>query len=114
MDIRYYEVQQNSDQTEGRGRMVTVMTLMKLDDAVKEAQGRGVMGHGTGDVVEVTITVNNDDTVSVEREEIYGYRRNPNTGKWDYGFKDFRDLPNPQTDPDYKEYLRLKRKFGDQ
>jgi len=113
MDIRYYEVQQNSDQTEGRGHMVTVSNFLLLEEAVKDAQGRGVMGIGPGDIVQVSITVNNDNTVSVEREKIYGHRYNSDTRKWSHGFMDFRDLPDPREDADYREYLRLRRKFGD-
>lgn len=110
MDIRYYEVMQNSDQTEGRGPMRVVNNFFKLEDAVEDARGRGVMGVGDGEVMEVSITVNNDDTVSVDRVKVYGYRRGRD-GRWTSGYIDLRDQPDRSKDPEYREYLRLQRKF---
>lgn len=110
MDMRYYEVMQNADLTEGRGPMRLVGNFYTLEKAVQDAKGRGVMGVGDGEVVEVSITLNNDDTVSVERKQAYGYRQRRN-GKWGYGYTDLRDEPDPRTDPDYANYLRLKKRF---
>jgi hypothetical protein len=105
--LTYFETQQNSDQTEGRGPMVTVGTWGRLEDAVNDAQGRGVMGYGTGDVVQVDIKILGDDKVEVTRETVYGYRKG-RTGRWGYGYIDLRDEPD---DKDWETYLRLREKY---
>lgn len=110
MDMRYYEVMQNSDQTEGRGPMKLVGNHYKLEAAIQDAKGRGVMGYGDGEVIEVSITVNNDDTITVERHKVYGYRQGRD-GKWGYGYMDLRDEPDPRTNAEYANYLRLRKKF---
>lgn len=45
-----YGVYQNSDMTEGRGAMRLVHLFSHRADAEDDAKGRGVMGHGNGEV----------------------------------------------------------------
>lgn len=105
----YFEAQRNSDQTEGKGHSVVIAAYDNEPDAVQRVKGEGVMGVGDGDVVAVIVTYHSDHRVVVKREKTYGYRKDWQ-GHWNYGYLDNRDAPI--NDPDYHEYLRLKRKFG--
>lgn len=112
--FQYFVVMGNSDQTEGRGRMVPKKSFLKLEDAVKWADSPnghracGVMGHGPGDVEMHTFFDRGDGTVDKDAIRIWGHRRDL-TGKWGHGYVDNRDAP--VNDPDFQEYLRLKQKF---
>lgn len=110
--MKVYEAQENSDLTEGRGRMVTFAIFTNLEEAVKAVKGHGVQGVGDGEVVETDVYERAEDMAEngrlyASRRRVYGYRKRPD-GKWDYGYADFRDLHN---DPEYSEYMRLKQKF---
>jgi hypothetical protein len=113
-----YEVTQNSDLTEGRGHQLTVGLFSDLVLAVKMAQGRGVMGHGTGDVHEVQIydtetefkeLAKDFSSIGHYRKLIYGYRKDW-MGRWNYGFVDNRDAPAIK-DPDYEKYIELQKRL---
>lgn len=112
MSYTVYECQRNSDQTEGRGGMVTFHITADLDEAVAKVQGEGVMGYGTGDVVEVVYASGPHEFVNgspiLKSGRIYGSRSRK--GRWDYGFLDLRDVVE---DPEWPEYVRLYRKFND-
>lgn len=99
-----YAVMRNSDLTEGRGHNILVGVYENLDDAVEEVKKWGVMGVGTGDIYEVKM--NSADSYG---SRIWGYRKDL-ADKWGYGFVDNRDAPF--NDPEFNEYLRLKKKFG--
>lgn len=110
--FKVFECQRNSDQTEGKGRMVTFHVTDNLDEAVEKVQGEGVMGYGPGNVKETLVATNMDEVRELggltKGETIYGYRSRPD-GKWDHGFKDLRDL---HKDPEWEEYQRLVKKFA--
>lgn len=108
-DFIFYEAQRNSDQTEGRGGMVTFGRFRDLEPALEAVKGQGVMGVGDGEIVQVTFSVNSNGIVDEAREKVYGYHKDW-TGKWGYGFVDNRDAP--VHDPEYQEFLRLQKKFG--
>lgn len=110
--MKVYEAQENSDSTEGRGPMRTIAIFTNLEEAVKAVKGRGVMGVGDGEVLETDVYENAEDMAEngrlyASRKRVYGYRTRPD-GKRDYGYLDFRDL---NSDPEYVEYMRLKKKF---
>jgi hypothetical protein len=102
-------VRQNSDLTEGRGVMVDV-GVYETEEAAYEANKNiaGVMGHPPtlgGDIWKIKLGV-----YPLEQEKIFGYRQDWN-GKFNQGWLDLRDKPNPE-DPDWIEYERLRDKFG--
>lgn len=110
--MKVYEAQENTDLTEGRGPMRTFAIFTNLEEAVKAVKGRGVMGYGDGEVVETDVYESTEEIAENNRlysarRRVYGYRQRPD-GKWDYGYSDFRDL---HSDPEYSEYMRLKKKF---
>lgn len=106
-DFTFYEAQRNSDQTEGRGRMITFDRFVELGDALEAVKGQGVMGVGDGEVVQITLRAE-DGRVKMEQVRVYGYRKGWDN-KWGYGFTDNRDAP--VHDPEYQEFLRLQKKF---
>ncbi len=108
MNFTIYEVHRNTDLTEGKGRMVAVSWWSTPEAAAKDAVGRGVMGVGDGEVVEVRYELTENRRYIRHEKKIYGYRKHPN-GKWDHGFLDFRDL---YEDPEWEEYQRLSEKFS--
>ena len=79
-NFQYFEVLQNSDQTEGRGPMKAVGQFKELKDAVEDAKGRGVMGIGDGEVEEVNVYFKEDGRVIIERFKVYGFMRLPEGG----------------------------------
>lgn len=104
----FYEAQENSDMTEGRGHMRAFAIFVEEDDAVQAVKGKGVMGFGDGEVVKVTYEPMSDGTVARRAEKVYGYHRAVD-GKWRDGYVDDRDFI---ADPEWVEYVRLKNKFG--
>jgi len=123
--MKWYEAQENSDQIEGKGSMVTFAVFANIEDAVRAVQSRGVMGVGAGEVTEVEVKplasykewedFKASDThyrrlaaPGISRIKVYGYRKDL-TGKWGYGYVDNRDAPT--NDPEFADYLRLKKKF---
>lgn len=110
--MQIYEATQNSDQTEGRGHEATIAYFDNLDEAVKAVKGKGVMGVGDGDVNSLCIYTSVEELNAhgiVSKIKIYGYRKD-RLGKWGCGYIDNRDAP--LDDPEYVEYLRLRKKFG--
>lgn len=113
--LKYYEVLGNADQTEGRGGLELKCMFQNEDDAVawarsKEGQSRcGVMGRGSGQVVQVTLyTDTGYSTSRIERseEKIWGY--DARTSRYNY-----LDGRSPADDPEWAEYQRLQAKFQD-
>lgn len=113
----YYEVEGNSDQTEGRGPMRVVRRYNNEEDAVAWAsskEGRnacGVMGVDPGTVYGVEVLAHETDSsqIIVNRVKIWGSRKDWKDD-WGHGYVDNRDAPT--NDPEYDVYLRLKAKFG--
>ena len=91
-NTKLYIATENSDLTEGRGHTVVTGIYTDPDVAVKAVRGRNVMGVGDGDVYEVEL-VNGSWNGELYENKYYGY-----TSEGD--------------DPEFDEYLRLKRKFG--
>lgn len=108
-----YVTQQNSDLTEGKGGMRDVSYWDNEGDAVQDAQGRGVMGVGTGDVVMRSYRTLDDLSGKVEfvQKRVYGYRKDP-FGKWSDGFIDNREFSDVTQSDEYIEFLRLSKKYG--
>lgn len=108
-----YECQRNSDQTEGRGRMVTFAVAGDESTALDNVRGQGVMGYGDGEIVKVVYASGPDEFVNgnpvISTERIYGYHRNI-FGDWHHGWTDDRDLVE---DPEWQTYVRLRKKFED-
>lgn len=115
-----YVVKQNSDLTEGRS-MRPIGYFDDIEDAVAFAQGKGVMGSGPGEVYQIKVLAKGEWTPGplkagnrkpFEEVQVYGYRKGRN-GNYGYGYVDLRDQPDPKNDPEYSEYLRLRKKFTD-
>lgn len=71
--------------------------------------GRGVMGVGNGEVIEVSLLKKTDERgLEIVRRKVYGYGIDWD-GKWRYHWLDHRDAPTE--DEEFKEYKRLKEKF---
>lgn len=112
-----WEVCGNTDQTEGKGVMVTRRRFADEQAAVawaKSAEGQrecGVMGHGYGEVHHTMIwqSTTAQSVLTVTKTKVWGYRRASWKDRWDYGFLDERDKPDK--DPEFDEYMRLKAKF---
>ena len=121
--MKAYAATHNSDQTEGRGHTVVRAYFANYDEAVKAVKGIGPMGCSDGEVYFVEILPQVFDTfedfrnadrrryndeMKLSRENlVYGYHQNWQ-GKWVHG--PVEDAP--VNDPDFKEYMRLKAKFG--
>lgn len=119
-EFQLFAAVRNSDLTEGRGALVVFAYFSDLAEAVKAVQGQDVMGTN-GSVYTATIKVwdSFDDWCSSDLRKsgfatfnrdglVYGHHRNWQ-GKWVH---DYVDAQAPVGDPDYREYLRLKEKFG--
>lgn len=121
--MKVYAATHNSDQTEGRGHTVVRAYFTNYDEAVKAVKGQGVMGYGDGEVYYVELLPQVYDTFEEYKANlpkkankemgfnkdtlVYGYHQNWQ-GKWVHG--PVEDAP--VNDPDFKEYMRLKAKFG--
>lgn len=113
----YYEVLGNVDQTEGKGGYIVKRVFAEEQAAVDWAGSRegrhacGVMGHGYGKVtrIDITNTGSPDRALSIKRTDVWGYRNPTWKSTTDYGYLDMRDAPT--SDPEYRDYMRLKAKF---
>jgi hypothetical protein len=98
--------QVNSDQTEGRGVMKDHSSWSTVEAAKEAITGEGVMGVGDGDVVMRDFyECGQDDckAIVVDGRKVYdGWHK-----KWDTRF----DPRNK--DPQYKEYIRLRKIYED-
>lgn len=123
--FKVYVGKVNSDQTEGRGGMRDHSVWATPEAAYAAIKGEGVMGVGDGDVhVRGYWTCDADDTgekcdaILVRDFKIYdGYaarnKGRPVVGTTDYGTDGWRPDYSPlMKDPEYKEFLRLRRKFS--
>lgn len=116
----FFVTQENSDLTEGRGGMVDVSVFTNHMDAYKKAKGRAVQGCGDGDVVKRTYYRCTECPELIQiNEKIYigdSYTQKNTLGKpgryQDYMIDGWhKDYSPKATDPEYPEYLRLKKKF---
>lgn len=110
-----YACKENADKTEGRGPMRTYATFSDEATAVSVAKDRGgVMGRkGDGEVWRVPVFASRDDWAAggEQPERIWGYRQGL-AGRWEYGYIDWREDYELQSDPEFQTYLRLKAKFA--
>ena len=116
----FFVAQHNSDQTEGRGGIVDAGAFEDVQDAYKRIEGQGVMGVGDGDIV-LRMYYRCDacpELVKVD-EPIYqgaSYTQRNLLGR-PGRYQDFmqdgwrKDYSPVAADPEFEEYLRLKRKF---
>lgn len=116
-----FVAQHNSDQTEGKGHMVDNGAFLTVEDAYERTKGAAVMGCGDGNIVKrvyyrcttcpeiyrVDTTIYNGDNYF--KKNIAGSGRYADIMP-DGWHKDYSPITN---DPEYQEYLRLKKKFGD-
>lgn len=116
---QFFVAQRNSDQTEGRGANIDVGTFENPTDAYSRIKGEAVQGCGDGDVVRRTYYRCSEcpELVKVD-ERIYvgdNYSKNNMLGKGTY--KDYmkdgwrNDFSPVRQDPEFDEYIRLKKKF---
>jgi hypothetical protein len=106
-------VRQNTDLTEGRGRMVDKAYYPNEPAAKKGLDTTtGVMGTDSGKEIILRsyfLEPGNTDYTVID-EPVWGYV-SIGGGHWHYGWRDGRDLP--QQDPEWEEYVRLAKKFKD-
>lgn len=116
----FFVAQRNKDQTEGRGPMVDMGTFLNPTDAHDAAKGQAVMGCGDGDIIKRSYyrCETCPEIVKIDEHVYYGddYMKKHTLGGLgryadfmsDGWSKDYSPLSN---DPEYNEFLRLKRKF---
>lgn len=118
--VDFFVAQHNSDQTEGRGRMIDAGAYLDLNDAIRKVKGQAVMGCGDGDIVHRTYyTCKSCPEVVREDKTIYHgddyFKKNiAGTGRYADIMPDgwHIDYSEVAQDPEYKEYVRLREKFG--
>lgn len=112
-----YEVRQNSDLMEGKGRMDVKGNFQTEDAALVFIESLPVdMGGGkSAEIVRVPVFESSKERKDYNRhnrpggDRVWGYRKDWR-GQWGEGWVDNRDAP--VNDPEYAEYMRLKKKFG--
>jgi hypothetical protein len=107
-DKIFYIASQNSDSTEGRGQTIPIGFFTNVEDAVKAVKNRGVMGVGDGDVYYAVLDAPYVHMFTRSRLVYDGNMRVG--GKIEGGYtKMFSEATG--IDPEYFEYLALKKKF---
>lgn len=117
---QFFVAQRNKDQTEGRGGMIDVATYQDHKEAYNRIKGEGVMGCGDGDVVSRAYyrCETCPEIVKVDERIYIGdeYTKKNILGKGGYSdympdgwHAEYSEMAN---DPEYMEYLRLRRKFS--
>ena len=88
--IKFYEVDRNSDTTEGRGRQEVVWSGVGIKNAQAAwERAEGTFGTTSGkNIYEKTMTLEPDGTITFIRRRVYGYHQTP-TGRWGIGWCDF-------------------------
>jgi hypothetical protein len=119
--LRVYVGMVNADSTEGKGPMREHSFWTTPDSALKAIKGQGVMGVGDGDITMHTYFKcdaaepgETCDHILIAKVQVYdGYaaRGGNMKGFCPDGWRP--DLSPLNNDPEYKDYLRLKKKFGD-
>lgn len=108
-----FVVKVNSDSTEGRGRMIDHSVHLNPQDAYAACKHKGVMGVSDGEIWERTLTLYTDGLWEISERQIYGYMpgksENWNDGQW---IDEYDELDPRMQDPEYINYLQLKRKYG--
>lgn len=103
-----FVAQINSDQTEGKGGMKDYKYFFDHVAAYNSIKGEGVMGHGDGDVALRQWKECFCGEVFVYDEVVY---RGTTYGRTTVdGWRP--DLSPLLSDPEYKEYMRLHKKFN--
>jgi hypothetical protein len=106
--MNVWKLTDNLDKTEGRGPTV-VKGIFSTEEAAHDANRdvEGTMGNPpqyAGDIWRVEL-----NTMPMVEEKVFGYRKDW-VGRWGHGWLDLRDQPDK--DPEWDEYQRLRRKFG--
>lgn len=101
----------NSDQTEGRGTMRPIAFSLEQEFAYNRIKGQGVMGVGDGDVGTMQFFHCSvcPELIKVEQTIYRGDKPQRNLEFAPDGWR--REYSPMLSDPEYKEYLRLKEKF---
>jgi hypothetical protein len=100
----FYEVRENEDQMEGKGRQIASAYFSDEKAAVDKAKELG-----RAEVVKMTMRIEeNTRAIEVKHDLVYGWRSS-RVGIWGYGYIDLRD--SEETEKEHREYLRLKKKF---
>lgn len=122
-----FEVQENSDQTEGRGPMRSVGFFDSFEAAFEVAAGRGCMGTGSGDIF-----IHNSDSdrrrVYSSKAEFESFRDDDSardkkgeriyssyfglSGKYFHIRENLTDTAKAEVDPEFAEYKRLQAIYG--
>lgn len=100
-----YEARSNSDVEEGRGAMLSDGLFFTAEAAVAVASGRA-----HSEVLERSVWASGRDRSDTVGECVWGYRQKP-SGGWDYGYFDFRDIPDPAKDPEVAEFLKARERL---
>lgn len=125
-DDAVFEVQENSDQNEGRGPMRTVGFFDNFSAAFEVAKGRGVMGGGDGDILMHSASSGARRVFSTKEafEAAGGGDLMPNPGERVYSsyfglngayfkvVKNRTEEERIEADPEYAEFIRLQKKYG--
>ena len=101
-----FMVKRNSDLTEGRGPKIAVGLFSSEENAHRYVTSNDSPYMGFEIWRE---GVSQTSNLHELREKIWGYRKDT-AGRWANGWLDLRD--EPENDPEYQEFLRLKEKFG--
>ena len=108
-----YEVTQNSDLMEGKGRQESCGYFADEYEALRRVEmlPTDMGGQKSAMIWKVPVFSSIDEWQDgdAQREVIWGYRKTW-TGKWDEGWHDWRDAPTH--DPEFQEFQRLLKKFG--
>lgn len=112
-EIVMYVIQGSTDQTEGRTGYVDRELFYDFDKAVEVLKSGkwGVQGLAMhSDLVQRTL-IPQDGRWHAEDIKLWAYHKSRD-GKWRHGWVDDRDVEELH-DPQYKEYIRLKKIYED-
>ena len=118
--FKVYQVRQNTDLMEGKGRMEVQATFTNDGAAltfIMESLPTDMGGSKSAAITEVPVfetTSERNEYLAARKPEqgtqVWGYRKDWR-GVWGEGWLDNRDAPT--NDPDYAEFQRLRKKFHD-
>lgn len=128
-DDAIFEVQENTDKTEGRGSMRTVAYFNSFEAAFEVAKGRGVMGAGDGDILIHSMSSTFGPHVFSSKEEFEAVDTTVESwtdamgsrvyssyfglsGEYFSITKNLTQEERKQQDPRYAQYLELKAIYG--
>lgn len=114
MSFPVYAAYDEVDKVEGKGGTTLIGLFSEPDTPVNivldSKYYRDMGGRPTVNIYEIMVSEKFDSTKAFDgakRTAIWGSRKNIQTGGFDHGWYDYRELK----DPEFVEYLRLKEKF---